>query len=565
MLRSSRTPQGSIHVERVGQMPQHGTIYDSGEEEFGNDSDSEENTLYAIGSLTKFLVALLMSIIIDQLSLSKAEEHKRYRALRDISSNPWNCSFTTLFNAFSPTKIATLPQDPSLWHILLHYNSLPPMNHVLLDPYGRSLMSKESFLRIALGLARVAYGSAQENRTVYGNAGYIFVGIFIESIAEKGLESVMEEHLFKPLEMSHSCLGAPDPTVTGKASPYTYSISVNGRRATANIPLYPVGNIMNAAMGAWSCTKDLANLFRSLQACINGGPSPFKKDSVSHFLLPIARLDNTSTDAFSLCGLCTTLDSSRLGSGSINRLLSPDNICSTYRIGKRPNGKRVTAYYSSGQIEGYSSCFYYMPKLKSFVIVLTNSTAKIDSADHISRLLLQEAFDLERKRRDLVLLAMNHYSKTLSIHPADWKKKVDVVEMSARAAVEAQNVLNEFEIEDAQKDVENAPSFRLEGTYYNEDIEQSIIIKRREGILLVNIQGMAGTSQDIRLIRTGDETIRLAPLSDLKFAIDRYDPYGWRELNFALTVEKDATGNQMVVCLRKRSVLFLDKFTRTLK
>lgn len=555
ILRNAGTSQTSILIEHVGKSEQHGTFHKNEGEDNTGDSESDDRTIYCIASITKVLIALLLAIIVDRLSLSQERKHKRYRALRQFTQEPWHTSFTSLFNRFSKIKIALLPQDPSLLQVLLHFNSLPPITHVLLGPDGTPLMSRESFLRVAPRLAKDLYGNSQENRSVYSNSGYILIGIFIEAISEDTLENVMKEYLFSTLNMERSFLGAPDSAVTGIALPYT--MSVNGILSLVNTQLYPVGNIMNATLGAWSCCRDLAILFRALLACINGDQSIFNPDSIRYLLKPQAKLNQKAEDGFTICGICTTLDSSVVGSRSINRLISPDKVCSTYRLGTRPNGKQVPAYYFAGHIEGYSSCFYFMPTYKSFVIVLTNSTARTDSSDHISRLLLQEMFDLEHTQRGLIPARKNNGTK-----------QVDVVEMSRLASNEGQIHLEQFAAQDAQQDAKGISPIQLQGTYLSKKTEHKIVIKSGDKLAYMVGTGLTASdsgfvkTKDMGIIRTGDETIRFRPLSDVGFTIDRHDPCSWNNLSFSLTVGVDENGNRRAMCLERHTELFLDKFMR---
>ncbi|KIM93727.1 hypothetical protein OIDMADRAFT_61364 [Oidiodendron maius Zn] len=552
ILQDGDTSQSSCHAEKVNTTVQDRIYYNREGSEQGIHLDDNGSTIYAIGSLTKLLISLLLMIIIDKLSASKEDKHKRYRKLGEEFSDPWNVEFTILFNRFSKTEIADIPGNPKLWHILTHFNSLPPMTHVLLGPDGTSLMSKESFLKVAPRLAQLAYGNAQGNRTIYSNGNFVLIGLFIEAIAEQPLECVIKEHLFDLLGMNRSFLGPPDSKITGIASPYT--MTVDGRRVQAETKPYPVRDIMNAAAGAWSCCNDLAIVFRDLLNCIRNRESVFKKATVTGFLLTPSPLDNTTEDGFTIFGFLTTLDSSIIGSLSLNRHVSMDDICSTYQLGRRPDGRQVPTYYLAGHIEGYSSCYYLIPQYSTFVITLTNTSGLHDASDHISRFLLQKIFDLKRPRTGLA-----------RIWRAGFSKKVNVLEMSSRAAVQGQNLLKDFATEYGEKDMDGADSIQLAGTYVSEVTELSIVI--RPDSLLVNIVGTAQTTDnkfvrtgDMGLIRTGYDTIRLRPLSDVGFTIDRYDSYNWKELTFHLV--RDKATKQKVIGLERRIKPLADKFTR---
>jgi CubicO group peptidase (beta-lactamase class C family) len=546
ILQDGNGSQSSLHIEQAGGPAQCCTCYNEEGNGHGSGREDDGSTIYAIGSLTKCPIALLVTIIIERLSFSEEKKHAGYRTLRREFPKPWATEFTKLFNRFQDThnQIQDLPRKPSLWHVLVHFNALPPMTHDMLGPDGTSFTSKESFLRAAIRRARTE--NIQEDRWIYSNGNIVLIGIWIEAMAGEPLERVIEEHLFHPLGMTRTFLGAPSPSVTGIAPPYT--MSVDGRRVSAEKMLYGVGDTVNAAFGGYSCCRDLAILFRELLACINDDDykSIFDRDTIRSYLMRRVTLDNKTEDAFTIFGIRTTLDSSLVGSMSPNRLVSRD-ICSTYRLGTRKNGKQVPAYYLAGHIEGYSSCYYFIPKYSAFVIVLTNSTAFHDASDHISRLLLQGIFDLEQHRRELTL-----------------SKKVDVVDMSSRAAIQGQKLLKKFAAEDSQQDIRDPISIQLDGTYVNEVNESSIII--RPGSLLVNMVGTARNptnslvqTQDMGLIRTGDYTIRLRPLSNVGFTLDRCDNYSWGQLNLNLIEDKNT---QKVIRLERCFNHNVDKFIR---
>jgi CubicO group peptidase (beta-lactamase class C family) len=561
ILQNSGTAQCSIHVERVGnsgKSGKHWSFFDSDEGGSSNEAETEDTIVYGIGSHTKLLIALLLSIIVDKLSCSKGPEHQKYRTLRDNWHNPWDARFTDIFNYFSDTKISTLPRNPTLRHVALHFNSLPPMNHVLLAIDGTPIMSKQSFLRVAPRLAQIVYEDSKEDYIEYSNGNYILIGYLVEAIAKDSLAMLMKMHLFEPLGMTNTFMEAPDPSATRIA--HASFVSASGVRSFVGPWLYPTGSVVNSALGAHSCTRDFAILLRTIQACINGDESFFKNDFVKHLLKPDGRLNGTTGDALSLFGVYTTLDTSTPGSKSFNRLITPENICSTYRLGCKDSKTKVPAYYLAGAVKGYTSSSYFIPKWKVFIIVLTNTSGVTDASDHISRLLLQKTFDLSLTTRDQVLLVVKKLHKASGICASDLTNKVvDVVKMSSRAAVEGQILLQRLASEDAEKDTPNLRRIHLEGEYYNEKSEQSIVIKGNQA----QIVGTASKPQPLGFIRTGNWTIRLRPLSAAGFTIDRYDPCGWKELSLILSTGGDSNNSDRVMCLSRQGLLFLDEFKRT--
>jgi CubicO group peptidase (beta-lactamase class C family) len=561
LLQHAGVAQADILIEKFGSKPelrpsQQGTFHENDEDTRENNGGNGGTTIYAIGSLTKLLIALLMSIIVDRLSYSNEPEDEPYRRLRKSYPDPWDTSFTILFNNFSDRKMSTLPKNPTLRHVLLHFNSLPSMNSILLAPDGTSLMSIKEFLDVAPRLAGAACKTHEGDYIEYSNGNYILIGLLIQAIApqQDTLQTLMAKYVFQPLGMIHTYMNRSDLGDVRYARPHV--VSTNGRQELIDTSGYGADAIVNPAMAAYSCTRDIAILLRNLLGSLDGDESMFKQDLVLRLLRPEGKLDKIGNDRQTLCGIYTTLDTSIPGSMSINRLITPTKVCSTYRLGVRV-GKEVAhipAYYMTGAVNGYASCFYFIPKHSTFVIVLTNTSGRIDASDHISRLILQEIFDLERTPLQIALLSTKLLDKNLDIQKSDLKAKVDILDMSSRAAQEGQNLLKEWERADSQGDIPGALPLQLDGTYYNDFTHQSIIIRSRDGRLVVNILGGAGTSRDIGLHRTGDFTFRLYPLDQGGFTIDRYDLYGWKELSFKIDVKEDG-GSQRVVGIERRGEL----------
>jgi CubicO group peptidase (beta-lactamase class C family) len=559
LLRDAGVAQTSIWVEKFGsrqeQHSQKGTFHEN-EDARENDREDEGTTIYAIGSLTKLLIALLISIIVDKLSYSNEPEDEPYRKLRESYPDPWSTTFTILFNNFSDRKMSSLPKNPTLRHILLHFNSLPPMNSILLAPDGTSLMSIKGFLEVVPRLTEAARKAQEGDKIDYSNGNYILIGLLIQAIAPQNtLQTLMEKYIFRPLGMDRTFMNRSNLGDFPYARPHI--VSTNGRRELIETPGYQASDIVNPAMAAYSCTRDIAILLRSFLGSLNRDESIFKRELVLRLLQPGGNLDKRGSDKQTLCGIHTTLDTSIPGSKSINRLITPTKVCSTYRLGVRVGKEvsRVPAYYMNGAVTGYASCFYFIPKHSTFVIVLTNTSGRIDASDHISRLIIQDIFDLERTLWRRAFMSTRLLDRNLELQKSDLRAKVDILDMSSRAAQEGQNLLREWERADAQGSIPSALPIRLDGTYYNELTHQSIIIRSHYDRLIVNITGDAGTSKDIGLHRTGDSTFRLYPLHPDGFVIDRYDRYSWNELSFKIEMEKSDDGTQRVVRIKRRVVL----------
>jgi CubicO group peptidase (beta-lactamase class C family) len=556
ILQNAHVAQADIHVEHFQHTQHHGTLHSNDVDHREDNADNEGTAIYAIGSLTKLLIAVILSIIVDRLSISDKSEDKLYRRLRRSGRDPWETKFTILFNEFSEQKMAPLPRDPTLRHVLIHFNSLPPMNFILLAPDGTSLMSAKEFIEVAPRLARAAHDTQGDNYIEYSNGNYILIGLLINAIAPQyTLQELMTIYIFEPLGMTHTYMNSTDLGDVRHARPHV--VSTSGIRELLDTPSYSVRAIVSPAMAAWSCIRDLAVLLREFLQIPSGDGSLLTRDSLRRLLKPDGILDETDPESSrqTPCGIHTALSSLMPGSKSINRLIAPTKVCSTYRLGLRKKAE-VYAYYMAGAVNGYASCLYFIPTRKIFVIVLTNTSGFTDASDHISRYILQDILDLKRTTGFLATLGFRQIvNHTLDLHPSDLLPKVDIPNMSLLAAQEGEKLLSEWESEDAQEDAPNTTPLQLHGTYGNELTQQLIAIRLHDNRLVVNIKGAADTSRAIGLHRTGNFTFRLYPLSADGFTIDRYDPYGWRDLTFDITVEEDGDGNQRAAAIERHGVI----------
>lgn len=557
ILQNARVAQTDVHVELFPKERHFSTLHENDGDDRKDNGGNQGTTMYAIGSLTKLLIAVILSIIVDKLSLSDDPEDERFRLLRRSGRDPWETPFVTLFNDFSEQKMEPLPQHPTLRHVLIHFNSLPPMNFVLLAPDGTSLMSAKEFIEVAPRLARAAHDTPTYGYIEYSNGNFILLGLLINAIAPKyTMQQLMAKYIFVPLGMNHTYMNSTDLGDVSYARPHVMSTS--GRRELVDKPSYLVSAIVCPAMGAWSCVRDLAALLRAFLKILGGGDeSLLTEDSLRLLLKPDGLLDGTDPEGSrqTPCGIHAVLSSLIPGSKSINRLVSPTKVCSTYRLGLRKKAE-VHAYYMAGAVNGYASCFYFIPTRKFFVIVLTNTSGLTDASDHISRYILQDILKLKRTAGFLASGALRQIvDNTLDLHSSDFQPKVDVLNMSFLAAQEGEKLIREWESEDAQADTPNTMPLRLHGTYRNALTRQLIKIRLQGTQLIVNIEGDADASSDTGLHRTGDLTFRLYPRNVDGFTIDRYDSYGWRDLAFDVTVEEDDDGNQRAATIERHGVI----------
>jgi CubicO group peptidase (beta-lactamase class C family) len=245
----------------------------------------------------------------------------------------------------SQTKIPILPRNPTLRDITLHHSSFPPVNHILLAVDGTPIISKQSSLSEATRLAQITYKDSIEDYIEYSALKYIMIGYLIKAIGKESLVELTNLHLFKPLGTTDTYFETPDSSMSHIAQPS--SISANGTRCRVETWPYRADSIVDSTLGVYSCSKDLVILSRTIQASANRAESGFAKEFVGHLFKPDRTL-NERGGALSLFRICTVLDTSTPSTKFFNRLIVPEDGCSTYRQGFEGSGEELKVSYFTG-------------------------------------------------------------------------------------------------------------------------------------------------------------------------------------------------------------------------
>jgi hypothetical protein len=208
----------------------------------------------------------------------------------------------------------------------------------------------------------------------------------------------------------------------------------------------------------------------------------------------------------------------------LNRTVSPESRSSNYALGfEQPGNKPVQVYYHAGAVNGFECCMYIMPKCRAFLIVLADTTGRVDATDHVARLILQTLFQL--KPRD--------------------SERVDIPAMAKLGAEERADLLAKFKQSQSVPDDDTTihPS-ELVGTYTYKKYRQTFLVTEKGGTLWAQWQDTDGhpKSGEMQLLRVNVQLVRMK----VRFTIDHFDAL--KDLD--LTVVRDS--NQRVTSLRRR-------------
>jgi CubicO group peptidase (beta-lactamase class C family) len=505
LLKCSNTPQVSIHFEVLRAKAQAITIHHPANRNSPSDPVDggaiSDNNIYAIGSLTKILINVAWFRLIDQLS-----SEARYMHLRGA----WERSACDLFNEHrmkrGKSTMRRLHGNPELRQLLVHENGLAPMNRYLFAPDGTFIMSEEEFIEVAPKITDDRYKASYPERgwVEYSNANHIFAGMILEAVTGQNIGVLMRELVFDWLGMKSTFMDEHSldlPHVTANVAT-GYRVSANRTRESAVASRYLSDVVEVASLGAYSCTDDLAKLYRAfLEGAEGEQGSLFQKQHINDFFKPdVKRVEGGAT---TLGGLYGALDSQVPGCESLNRIVTPAANFPPYSLGKRADGSKCHAYYKAGTVNGFCSSAYLLLKDRAFVIVLGNSSGPVDATDHISRYILQEA---------------------LGLAPA-----VDIVRTVDRNSHIPSEHLQNFERLDEESSGWSDDIGDVAGTYQHTRYLQQLTVAASG---TVKVRGASKSSHPMRMVRKED-VVRIMPLSDgstSAFGIDRWD--AWESLQF---------------------------------
>jgi len=537
ILDISNTTRCSIYC-RAQHEKTHATYHKPATGPAQRDPQCDESLLFQSASLFKVFIASCLILIIDKLS-SDPSTAARYHKL----GGAWNKPFTDVFNDLVEAKdsrIRPLPGDPSVLQLLLHYNGVYDINHILLAPDGTPLQCLDDAVDRISQYAEDTREQHVEGKgcIIYSNANYILLALLIDK-ASGSLNDFLKEYIFKPFKMDRTFLTLQDlhsHSNENQRQPHVVSSDGHRRifRPDTTLGLFDIVEI--AWLGPYTSTADLGRFFEGSSR---------------------SRINKRA--AYVPCGLYTVLNSTDPGSHSLNRLISPDSNLNTHILGKTSSGEEVGAFYLAGSATGWAGTIYFIPNKRTFVIVLTDTSGPLDASDLISRLCLHEIFDLQPSRaggRDVSRYLPSRSTMT----PAE-RYRAHYVELAGQIFDENALKVRELEQLDDQPDTPTSEYPDLPGKYYCSRNGQYLHVidwkgednKQTEGVLRVVIYSGTKSSQILRFVKKGEKfRICSSELSSV-LAIDCFD--AWKNLEFE--VERDDAG---VKSLSRQGVHLKDSF-----
>lgn len=486
--------------------------------------DDDGTKVYATGSLAKLLIAVALHLIVDVHSKSEKPEHRQYKALYK-----WDLRYVDVLNECAGKKIMeNLRGNPTLDELLIHLKGLPDVNHFLLAPDGAPLLSREDFIDLASLLNKHVERKDPE-WVEYSNGNYILIGILIEIASGKSLGEFLEAEIFKPLKMYCTYVDLQNVPASLRVRPYL--IDRDGKRKEARNVSRQSDVVEVAALGIYSCTRDLGRLYRSLL--------PLSKDNRTHRILTHESLlhlhgyndtesrtsmSNLTSGTFddenwTPAGLVTTdANGFRLGSRLINRLLLPNDEVSAFALGTDAEKPDLEVCSQAGSVSTFTCAAYFIANTNTVIVVTNNTLGQGDAADLVTRRLLQSRLMLNAKFSPLELDIVDKAVQGSGRYLKSWSKKWQICETIGTPT--------ESEIE------------MLQGAYEDDQFAQCLEIGREGNQLRIQFRGKDKRSSEMRLASIGAGKLMICPEEP---GIDWFD--AWKDLE--LRYERDADTGQV--------------------
>ena len=237
------------------------------------DPQCDEDLLFQCASLFKVFIAACLTLIIDKLS-SDPNTTIKYHKLKDA----WGKPFTDVFNSLVGVQdqMRSLPEDPSVQQLLVHFKGVPDINHILLAPDGTPLQGLHYVIDI---ISQYAIDTREqqaegENQIRYSNANYILLALLVDK-ASGSLNEFLKEYIFKPFGMKRTFLCSEDlhsHSHDSQRQPHVVS-SDRSRRIFRPATTLGLSDVVEMAwLGPYTSAADLGRFFDGLLSARDGKP-----------------------------------------------------------------------------------------------------------------------------------------------------------------------------------------------------------------------------------------------------------------------------------------------------
>ncbi|MCJ1460972.1 hypothetical protein MMC28_011354 [Mycoblastus sanguinarius] len=335
-----------------------------GRRDVAKPSPPNDDTVYAVASLTKAITASAVACLVNDGILD------------------WDLPVRHYLPEFGQRK-DQLGQQCTLKDLLSNRSGLAMANALWGQKCGEFLTPRSEIIPTICHLDAI---KPLRDSFVYSQWNYALVTEIVERITGQTLGQYVKEKILDPLDMRETSFMHPE----GENRASYYIIENDGTPYSLAYTDLSDGTGFSGANAARSSIKDLLSMYQSLlfaykhqlkEDSDSTKGSPFKQ--VRTILSPHIGVGGSKIEDTAYCfGLYRTRLPNNLGVSSMNNsLLGPKRMP---RIGSSSPGLEI--YHHAGNMPGFSGSTFLIPSSESAVVVLTNSLAFVDPTDFVGQL-----------------------------------------------------------------------------------------------------------------------------------------------------------------------------------
>ena len=316
----NRIPGGAVVIIKDGRV-----VFQKGfgVKEKGETEKVDENTIFRLGSVSKGFASVLAGVLVDDRQLN------------------WDKPVSDYLESF---KLNDLEQTDrvTLKHILSHTSGLPRHAYTNLVEDGLSLD------RIIPRLQSVPLISKEGEQLAYQNAAYSVIEKVLEAQTDTDFDSLLQEKLFEPLEMTNSSSSFDSINISdNKAMPHLYHSRARGREPVSITKKY------YNAISSGGINASAADMGKWLLLLTGNNAEIISEESLDQIYEPLASINNKRFSRY-----WDGVNKSHYGMGW--RILNND-------------GQKIV--YHGGYVNGYRSEIAFAPDDNLGICILINASS----------------------------------------------------------------------------------------------------------------------------------------------------------------------------------------------
>ncbi|KAF2795476.1 beta-lactamase/transpeptidase-like protein [Melanomma pulvis-pyrius CBS 109.77] len=341
---------------------------------------------------------------------------------------------------------------------------------------GEQILPKSEFVRLVTHLHAVR---PFRSTFIYSQWGFCLLHLIVETVTGKPFGDFVHQSIFKPLGLTTATFDTPmwDNIMEPHAN------RDDGKACKILIGKFDSSSGLAAGTGGKSSIKDQLKLYIALLAAyshqvtnnVDTTPgSPFTQ--LRTIFTPHIRLPGSQIEKQAYClGLYRTKLPGNLSCASLNSALPREQVLT---FGEGEAGVGMTSeeiFHHSSTMPGFMGAMFLVPRTQSGVVVMTNTTPRMDTADLSAQLLLSVLLDM-KPLQNLV-----SQSEAVVHMQFGWFKQLSAFLESCRT--------------------DNPPTHRLPayaGTYWNAARNFKIVVTAETAGLNLSIQGMPITTYHVK-------------------------------------------------------------------